>query len=206
MPTKIGLLSDVHATVEPLREAITLFKKSNVSKIICAGDIAGYGEELLETVKLLQANNVLVVRGNHEEWYLENEGEDEVVRGYFDQLPVYRELTVENKTIYLVHAHPPDGIMGGMKLLDMTGQIIEDELDKWSESIKKIKSDVLIVGHTHQVFSVNINDTLVINPGSSKYNNSCAILELPEMIVNWYPLAGKRIESVWNWSSQFRNN
>ena len=51
---KIGLFSDVHATVDPVEEALTLFRREGVDMTICAGDIAGYGEELNDTVEMLR--------------------------------------------------------------------------------------------------------------------------------------------------------
>ncbi len=37
---KIGLISDVHATPDPLREALSIFQKEDVDISLCAGDIA----------------------------------------------------------------------------------------------------------------------------------------------------------------------
>ena len=60
MSTKIGLISDTHSTTAPLEEALSLFKKEQVEIIICAGDIAGYGNDQLEpTIDLLTENNCL---------------------------------------------------------------------------------------------------------------------------------------------------
>ncbi len=50
MSTRIGIVSDVHATPAPLRDALSIFKKEGVDRIFCAGDIAGYGKELDQTV------------------------------------------------------------------------------------------------------------------------------------------------------------
>jgi predicted phosphodiesterase len=74
-----------------------------------------------------------------------------------------------------------------------------DRLEQWAETLSSFDYDILIVGHTHQVFVEKIADMLVINPGSTVFNNCCAILRLPEMSVELYPLAGKKIERTWNW-------
>jgi predicted phosphodiesterase len=63
MTTRIGLVSDPHASAAPLAEALAIFRREGVSQVLCAGDIGGYGEQLDETVALLQANGVLAVRG-----------------------------------------------------------------------------------------------------------------------------------------------
>ena len=39
----------------------------------------------------------------------------------------------------------------------------------------------------------------MVNPGSSAFNHSCAILSLPEMTVQVFPLSDKEIEKTWNW-------
>ena len=67
---KLGLISDVHATVEPLREALTIFRQNHVDTIICAGDTAGYGGELDQTVDLLIESKCQIISGNHDDWYL----------------------------------------------------------------------------------------------------------------------------------------
>ena len=44
--TSIGLISDVHATPTPIEEALSIFKQAGVEQVFCAGDIAGYGDQL----------------------------------------------------------------------------------------------------------------------------------------------------------------
>jgi len=46
MSVKIGLISDMHATPGPLKEALSIFREEGVDRILCAGDVAGYGTEL----------------------------------------------------------------------------------------------------------------------------------------------------------------
>ncbi len=99
----------------------------------------------------------------------------------------------------MVHAQPPEGCHGGIKLLDKHGLIMPERVKQWSETLRSFDYDVLVIGHTHQVFAETLGNTLVINPGSSVFNNSCAILRLPEMAVEMIPLSGKKIEHTWNW-------
>ncbi|HEC11905.1 MAG TPA: metallophosphoesterase, partial [Acidiferrobacteraceae bacterium] len=42
MPTKIGIISDLHATPAPVAEALSIFDQQGVDEVLCAGDIAGY--------------------------------------------------------------------------------------------------------------------------------------------------------------------
>ena len=99
MPTKIGLISDVHATATPLREALSIFQHEGVDLILCAGDIAGYGEELYQTCKLLIESNCQMISGNHDVWFLNNlvSEEEKSIGAFLRKLPLFFEVTVDGK-------------------------------------------------------------------------------------------------------------
>ena len=201
----IGLISDVHAAPEPVAEALSIFAKAGVDQVLCAGDIAGYMDELDATIKLLVESGCRTIMGNHDLLYLakyssghENEADNETA-AFLKALPASYETMVEGKSVYMVHAQPPDGSHGGIKLLDKNGELMTDKVEQWKEKLQPFDYDVLIVGHTHQVFVEKIGDMLVINPGSTVFNNCCAILRLPEMTVELFALSGKPIQKTWNW-------
>ena len=199
---KIGLISDVHATADPVEEALTLFRREGVDMTICIGDIAGYGEELDETVESLLKGKCQVISGNHDTWFLESAVPDDQqwIKEYFSTLPATLDFTIEDKHLYVVHASPPFSNRKGIKLLDQDGEIIPARQELWANNLKRFNHDVLIVGHTHQLFSITLGNTLVINPGSTKFNHTCAILTLPDLAVQIFPLSNKEPQKVWNWS------
>jgi putative phosphoesterase len=202
MPTKIGLISDTHSTVAPLQEALSIFQREQVDMIICAGDIAGYGEdELAQTIELLIQHNCKMVAGNHDLITddMINSGQLEKLQSFFNTLPLTLELDVEGKRIYVVHAHPPDSQHGGIKLLDPQGQVYASRKVYWEQQLESFDYDVLIVGHTHQFFAEQIGQTLVINPGSTQFNHTCMVLSLPGMGVEVFPLSNKQPVKTWNW-------
>ena len=210
MSTRIGIISDTHSSTAPLAEALKIFTTEHVDMIICAGDIAGYGEdELVQTVELLKENNCFIISGNHDDEPTDKSSSQNHSRefySFFKSLPKRLHFEIEGKSIYVVHASPPDQQHGGIKLLDQDGNIISSQLQKWESELSDFDDDILIVGHTHQVFSEYINNTLVINPGSTLYNNSCMILTLPEMKVSTYPLQNKKIIKSWNWGLIYKKN
>jgi len=202
MATKIGLISDVHATADPLREALSIFRKEHVDISLCAGDIAGYGEELDQTVELLINSKCRIISGNHDIWFLDSPVPEEKkwIEDFFLKLPSTLDFWVEGKRLYMVHASPPCSNMEGIKLLDEQGNIMQERKRQWTNSLERYKYDVLIVGHTHQVFFERFGDTLAINPGSTRFNHTCAILTLPDGEVQMIPLSNKTPLKVWNWS------
>jgi putative phosphoesterase len=177
MTTRIGLISDVHASPLPLRQALDIFERENVDDIICAGDIAGYYDSVAPTIELLARSG--------------------------EALPLRLELEIEGLKVLVVHASPPAEQNGGIKLLDQQGDIIEDRRQEWAGNLAEVDSDVLIVGHTHQVFALPLGQVFVVNPGSSVFNHSCMILSLPELTVREFALGRQDIVRCWNFSMLF---
>jgi len=205
--TAIGLLSDVHATAAPLREALALFTREGVQQVLCAGDVAGYHDELEETVALLDVSGVLTVRGNHELRYLDALGgaTGDRAADWFRRLPAAIDTVIDGRRVYMVHAHPPAACAGGgIRLLDPDGAVRPERAAYWTRQLAGSRFDVLVVGHTHQVFAERLGPTLVVNPGSTAFNHSCAILRLPEMSVQLFALSGRPIRRYWNWTGQLR--
>lgn len=203
---KIGLIGDPHASPDPVAEALTIFRSEKVDEIWCTGDIAGYGEQLEETIALLQESDCQSILGNHEIWHLEKyvDQGDSITNQYFNSLPLVLHKEIEGKRLYMVHASPPDSMMAGIRLLDQHGNILEAEKQAWSEHLNHFDYEVLIVGHTHQVYAETMAATLVINPGSTQYNHSCAVLSLPDLTVEWFTLSEQSIKKSWNWGMEFR--
>jgi len=200
---KIGLISDPHASPAPVKEALEIFKAAKVDAIWCTGDIAGYGEALDETTALLEAYGCMSILGNHEIWHMEKDtGQaDTATNRYLNKLPLVLCNEIEGIRLYMVHASPPDSVKEGIRLLDQEGEILKAEKLAWTARLSGFDYDVLIVGHTHQVFAEMLGTTMVINPGSARFNHSCAILTLPGLHVQWFALSGQAIQKSWNWGA-----
>lgn len=198
---KIGLVSDVHSAPAPLAEAIAHFHEQQVDRILCAGDIAGYNDGLSETIDLLIEHDVQCIAGNHDESWLQRHadasGRD---HEFLSGLPKTLELEIDTLKVTVVHAEPPTATHGGIKLINIEGDPIPERLEQWQDRLQDERMDVLIVGHTHQVYAMELGGTFVVNPGSSVFNHSCMILDLPDCTVQTIALSGQAIEPVWNWS------
>jgi putative phosphoesterase len=201
MTVRIGLISDPHATPGPVREALSIFRDEGVETVLCAGDIAGYGNDLESTVAILIENQCQVIMGNHDLWWLEAASDwwPNPVATYLRKLPMAVELVAERKKVYMVHGSPPQSLMHGIKLLNEQAVPIQSEKKFWSDTLDNSPFDVLVVGHTHQVFAEQLGQVLVINPGSTLFNHTCAILTLPELDVQLLPLSARTPVLSWNW-------
>ena len=202
MTTKIGLVSDVHSSPGPLRQALNIFEREKVDDIICAGDIAGYYDTVAPTIELLARSGCKAVLGNHDQSYLEKPAreDDQQVRAYLQQLPLTLSLEIEQKKLLVVHANPPAEQYGGIRLLDQQGAVRDERRQEWIARLSAVDCDVLIVGHTHQVFALQLGNVFVVNPGSSVFNHSCMILSLPDLSVRSFALGNHDMVKCWNFS------
>jgi predicted phosphodiesterase len=201
---KIGLISDIHASLAPLQEALEIFRREGVERILCAGDIAGYGNELETTVAALRESGCQTVLGNHDLWWLQRSDGDDAspVATYLHALPRTLEQALAGKQLLMVHASPPDSLLDGIRLRDEIGVLIESQVDLWRDALITFAGDVLVVGHTHQVFAERLGQVLVVNPGSTCFNHTCAVLQLPELTVQFFPLSGRTPLLAWNWGME----
>ena len=202
MSYRIGIVSDVHSSPVPLKQALDLFAREQVDDIICAGDIAGYYESVTPTVELLEDFGCKSIVGNHDQYFLEKTSPQDypVAHRYLRSLPTTLALEIEEKRVLVVHANPPDEQHGGIKLLNTEGEVVQQRKDDWREPLADLDFDVLIVGHTHQVYAEQIGNVFVVNPGSSVFNHSCMILSFPQLEVETYALEDQEIVKCWRFS------
>lgn len=64
---KIALISDIHGNLEALERVLSEIEKHKPDKIICLGDIVGYGANPKECCDIVRKNCDVVIRGNHDE-------------------------------------------------------------------------------------------------------------------------------------------
>ena len=199
---KLGLISDVHASPQVLKSALQWLEASQVDKILCAGDIAGYYDRLEETIDLLTSYHCDCICGNHDAAWLTEHADQagKPVYEFLAALPVTRQYQFDNKTLYMVHAEPPDRMHGGIKLLDENGALVYQRLTEWRQRLADFDFDILLVGHTHQVFCQRIGHTLVVNPGSVPFNHSAMILDCATGAARIHAVGDHPLVPSWNWS------
>lgn len=62
----IAVISDIHANLEALTVAINFILERNASRILCCGDIVGYGPDPSSCINLLRRYDFKSVYGNHD--------------------------------------------------------------------------------------------------------------------------------------------
>ena len=174
---RIAIISDIHADLHALQDALGMIDALGCDRVVCAGDLVDYGLFPEETIALIRERKIPCVRGNHDRWAtssggaLSHEGQDSAgvdatswdlsraALTYLRSLPPMLRLEIDGTRFLVVHARPGS---------DMNG-IHEDEpsstvLDGWFEDYK---ADVLVVGHTHAPLVRRADSGgIVLNPGT----------------------------------------
>ena len=182
---KIGIITDIHSNISALKIVLNKFKKIEVDKIICCGDIIGIGTSPEETVQELMKikDKLIAVRGNHEQYLLNGLPKNihdnkkamsleeinnhkwthsklsENSINFISQLKISNIIEIEGKKIYIVH-YPSDE-NGIYKQHIKKPTIKENE-----EMFSRIDADIFIYGHTHTISINNENNKWYINSGS----------------------------------------
>ncbi len=74
--TRLAIVSDVHADVDALCDALAQAERLGCEAVVCAGDLIDYGRFPEETIIVLREKQVPCIRGNHDRWAIER-GQDD---------------------------------------------------------------------------------------------------------------------------------
>lgn len=65
---KIGIFADVHGNLSALEAVLAALQAAGCGKLLCLGDVVGYGPQPQACVDRLRALAIPCVLGNHDEW------------------------------------------------------------------------------------------------------------------------------------------
>jgi putative phosphoesterase len=168
MTTRLAIITDVHADVHAVRDALTQIRRLQCTIIVCAGDLIDYGLFPVETIDLLAEHHIPCVRGNHDRWAVSPDGASAKDASGWDlpsravqflaALPSSWSSTIEGIRIAVHHASPGS---------DMAGIYPEISIEDARRMLSEANADVLLVGHTHLSFALEVDGAgLIVNPGA----------------------------------------
>jgi putative phosphoesterase len=170
---RVAFISDVHSNLEALEAVLD---EVGTLKVYCCGDIVGYGASPNEVVRTLRGIRATCVLGNHDYASIQGDAGDfnaraamavvwtsqhlsQESRGFLGALP--REVSTEigGKRLYMAHGSPDDTMWEYV--------LPSTHSDLFDYYLKKVRADVMALGHTHSAFQWRGDDGgLVFNPGS----------------------------------------
>jgi putative phosphoesterase len=169
---RILLVSDIHANWPALRAI-------NEPHDLCVflGDLVDYGLEPAPCIDWVRNRAQYAIRGNHDHDTAQNVSVTGTT-GYryltavtvpvtrqllsptdlrfLADLPTTQMVTLERTRFLFVHGTPRDPL----------DEYARSDFEYWSRRLVDVEADVVCVGHTHNPYSLEVGNTLVINPGS----------------------------------------
>jgi len=183
-PSRIAVLSCIHGNIAALEVVWDDLRRQCVDRVVCLGDLVGYGPYPNEVIRFIQRENIRTIRGCWDEGIgLENEDcgckfmtEEDATHGheafvwtrktvtdshrkFLADLPFgYREVTSAAGSLLFVHGSPRNA---SEYLMESTHDLI------LLERAAAAKTDVLLCGHTHVPFSRQIEGVLRVRAEAS---------------------------------------
>jgi putative phosphoesterase len=204
---KLGLISDVHADPLALELAWAHLTVLGADRIVCAGDVVGYGPWPDRVTAFLRQRDILTVRGNHDRWALERgPGVPDEFGGatpsaetlaYLASLPFSRSFESGGRAVHLVHGSPRND-MDYLTRRDFS----QEYLDGW---LAENRTDLLVVGHTHVPMWYLGPRGLVVNPGSAvsvplvRTSHTFALVNTDSLSVTFHDVESGRLVEVEPW-------
>jgi putative phosphoesterase len=189
---KLGLISDIHADYGALCTILDrLAMQHQIDKLLCAGDLTGYGTQPNEVIDLFRQSSVVTVRGNHDS---PSSSITEANAAYLRALPFDWRATYADKALYMCHGIP------GANLIGFTPVSLSKEAIR--SLIRDVKADIIIAGHTHEVLCQQVEGTWILNPGSvyaqsiQWTSHSYAILDLRQSLFTVFDLLRPVVDEV----------
>jgi predicted phosphodiesterase len=154
---RLAIFSDVHANIEALSAVLEAYRRENIDRYYCLGDVVGYGASPNECANLIRDLAEVTILGNH----------DAAVAGRMDYSYYYeaarqaldlhsRQLTPQNtawlKTLPYKHDVEGTGVTlchGSPVRLEEFEYIFAPEQARECLGIWDELSDLTLIGHSH---------------------------------------------------------
>jgi putative phosphoesterase len=194
---RLGLIGDIHGDLRALETALRHLESRSIPRIVCTGDLIGYGHHADEVVTLIESLGIPTVRGNHDRWAIEKKQVIGVSGwkparlkdsswDYLANLPESLTLTIQDRVIAVHHGSPES---------DMEFVTPYKPLPASVEAFcGGGRADVLVLGHTHIPMIDRSLPGAIVNVGSAhgipgiQTSYSFGILDLDDLSVRIFDI------------------
>jgi putative phosphoesterase len=178
---KIAVISDIHGNIMALDAVLEDIDTRDVEEVICLGDLVGYLPYPNEVVDLLRDEEMTFVLGNHDQKVIRRErlSKQDFMKMTPEELRTgaslaYMQylLTKENREFLSWCPEQVTMKLEGMSLLCVHGspasisEYLYEDKEKLAEVAASIEEDILLCGHTHIPYHMEVGGKHIINPGS----------------------------------------
>jgi predicted phosphodiesterase len=173
---KICLFSDIHGNGHAFRQALPAMKNEGADLYLFLGDLCGYYFDQTEVFEgLMTLPNLVALRGNHDQIFLEILRGDEILRRdyllkYGPSMEYLLERDYRDLTLWLSNLPGSslqfiDGISAahGSPWEPVSGYVYPDTP---LQPFLKEHAEIFLLGHTHHPMEKRVEGKNIVNPGS----------------------------------------
>ncbi len=153
---RYAFLGDIHGNTEALEAVLTAIRAENIEKIVCLGDIVGYGAEPARCLEMIRELKCDVIAGNHD-WAAVGKVSIDCFNAYAKAAAIWtrEQLTDEQKdwilTLPLTLTYPDCAVAHGTFHQPEAFNYIQTVFDAQQsfESLRKLGAKLGFLGHSH---------------------------------------------------------
>ncbi|MGU9979297.1 metallophosphoesterase family protein [Phreatobacter sp. HK31-P] len=176
---KLAIIADIHGNVLALEAVLADIAGRGIDRIVNLGDCVSGPLWPAETAARLMALGLPTVRGNHDRWVLEAQGEglsfsdrlareqlDEGQRDRLARLPMQRDMDCAGLAVRLFHATPADD---NTYLMEdkQGGRLVQSDVEAILGRLGDVGDARLVLcGHSHLPRLLVLGGLTLVNPGS----------------------------------------
>jgi len=150
---RYAIISDIHSNLEALQAVLKTIEQEKIDKIVCLGDIVGYGPNPNECLDLVKRSCEIILTGNHDfaciensELFYFNQYAKQAIEWTLTELSREKlnylsnlKLDAKIENYYLVHSSPYDPRSWDYIL----------SLDEAIFNFSKFNENICFIGHSH---------------------------------------------------------
>jgi predicted phosphodiesterase len=148
---KFAILADIHSNLEAFEEVLGRIK--NVDKIICLGDVVGYGPNPNECIELIKQHQIICIAGNHDKAVTGELTTQAFNREAKDAI-LWTKITLTKENLAFLKALPVILDLAEFQIvhgsLDNPLENYITNMDEAKQTLKAMSKTVCFVGHSHQ--------------------------------------------------------
>lgn len=180
---RIAIFSDVHGNVHALSAVLADIDTQRVDRVLCLGDLVGYGAFPNEVIQLIRERDIATIMGNYDDGVGYDRSDcgcayttpDDRERGHQSLAWTRQIVTPENKSFLRRLPLKLDMQLFGRKLAFVHGspRRINEYLteDRPAASLERALdaagADIVVCGHTHVPYHRTLGNRHVVNVGSA---------------------------------------
>jgi predicted phosphodiesterase len=179
---KIAVISDVHGNIHALEPVLEQIESIGFDRVICCGDLVGYGAFPNEVIEYLEASDVDTLRGSYDLTvaFDQTDGEEllpceSATQHRLAHMWSLREVTAENKAFLRTLPFRSDIRLGkSLKFVAVhsapNGATDGDYRDRpehlFGDFVSDASGGIVVFGRTHVAFERSVGDVRFISCGS----------------------------------------